>query len=170
MKSQIKEIRTISGEIVNFLGRLDDHTPIEIFYRDGSRELNCTPFPLKEPVRFYTNRAAVVHKAWRDKNAKKREFMGRFEKIYLMKFPRKYYERKIAISMKDREQENKRFSINDKSLNSNSDIIRFAMPSMCAASFSAEKTWLDKLAGSNWDQRVKINAEILKDGEIKKSV
>ena len=58
----------------------------------------------------------------------------------------------------------------DKSLNSNSDIIRFAMPSMCAASFSAEKTWLDKFAGSNWDQRVKINAEILKDGEIKKSV
>ena len=52
MKSEIKEIRTISGEVVDFLGCMDDHTPIEIFYRDGSRELNCTPFPLKEPVRF----------------------------------------------------------------------------------------------------------------------
>ena len=102
--------------------------------------------------------------------SKKREFMNRFERIYLLKYPRKYYERKIAISMKDRGQENKRFSINEESLNPNSDIIRFAMPSMCAASFSAEKKWLDKLAGSNWDQRVKINAEILKDGEIKKSI
>ena len=44
------------------------------------------------------------------------------------------------------------------------------MPSMCSVSFSAEKKWLDKLAESNWDQRVKINAEILKDGEIKKSI
>ena len=170
MKSEIKEIRTISGEVVDFLVGLDDHTPIEVFYRDGSRELNCTPFPLKEPVRFYTNRAAVVHKAWRDKNQKKREFMNRFERIYLTKYPRKYYERKIAISFKERGQENKRFSINEESLNPNSDIIRFAMPSMCAASFSAEKKWLDKLAGTIWDQRVKINAEILKDGEIKKSI
>ena len=170
MKSEIKEIRTISGEVVDFLGGLDDHTPIEVFYRDGSRELNCTPFPLKEPVRFYTNRAAVVHKAWRDKNQKKREFMNRFEKVYLLKFPRKYYERKIAICMKERGQENKRFSINEESLNPNSDIIRFARPSMSAASFSAEKKWLDKLAGWNWGQRVKINAEILKDGEIKKSI
>lgn len=170
MKSEIKEIRTISGEVVDFMGGLDDHTPIEVFYRDGSRELNCTPFPLKEPVRFYTNRAAVVHKAWRDKNQKKREFMNRFERIYLLKFPRKYYERKIAISFKERGQENKRFSINDESLNPNSDIIRFAMPSICAASFSVEKKWLDKLAGSLWGQRVKINAEILKDGEIKKSI
>ena len=148
MKSEIKEIRTISGEVVDFLGGLDDHTPIEVFYRDGSRELDCTPFPLKEPVRFYTNRAAAVHKAWRDKNQKKREFMNRFERIYLLKYPRKYYERKIAISFKERGQENKRFSINEESLNPNSDIIRFAMPSMCAASFSAEKKWLDKLAGS----------------------
>ena len=170
MKSEIKEIRTISGEVVDFLGALDDHTPIEVFYRDGSRELNCTPFPLKEPVRFYTNRAAVVHKAWRDKNHKKREFMNRFERIYLTKYPRKYYERKIAISFKERGQENKRFSINEESLNPNSDIIRFAMPSICTASFSAEKKWLDKLAGSIWGQRVKINAEILKDGEIKKSI
>ena len=139
MKSQIKEIRTISGEVVDFLGVLNDHTPIEVFYRDGSRELNCTPFPLKEPVRFYTNRAAAVHAAWREKNKKKREFMNRFERIYLLKYPRKYYERKIAISMKDRGQENKRFSINEESLNPNSDIIRFAMPCMCAASFSAEK-------------------------------
>ena len=74
MKSEIKEIRTISGEVLDFLGCLDDHTPIEIFYRDGSRELNCTPFPLKELVRFYTNRAAIVHAAWREKNQKKREF------------------------------------------------------------------------------------------------
>ena len=43
MKSEIKEIRTISGEVVDFLGSLDDHTPIEV-YRDGSRGLNCTPF------------------------------------------------------------------------------------------------------------------------------
>jgi len=170
MKSEIKEIRTISGEIVDFLGGLDDHTPIEVFYRDGSRELNCTPFPLKEPVRFYTNRAAVVHKAWRDKNQKKREFMNRFERIYLTKFPRKYYERKIAISFKERGQENKRFSINEESLNPNSEIIGFAIPSMCASSFSAEKKWLYKLAGSIWDQRVKINAEILKDGKVKKSI
>ena len=170
MKSEMKEIRTISGEVVDFLGGLDDHTPIEVFYRDGSRELNCTPFPLKEPVRFYTNRAAAVHAAWREKNQKKREFMNRFERIYLMKFPRKYYERKIAISFKERGQENKRFSINEESLNPNSDVIRFAMPSICNASFSAEKKWFDKLAGSNWDQRVKINAEILKDGEVKKSI
>ena len=170
MKSEIKEIRAIKGEVLDFLGRLDDHTPIEIFYRDGSRELDCTPFPLKEPVRFYTNRAAVVHAAWREKKQKKREFMNRFERIYLLKYPRKYYERKIAISMKERGQENKRFSINEESLNPNSDIIRFTRPSVCAASFSAEKKWLDKLAGSNWDQRVKINAEILKDGEIKKSI
>ena len=170
MKSEIKEIRTISGEVVDFFGGLDDHTPIEVFYRDGSRELNCTPFPLKEPVRFYTNRAAVVHKAWRDKNQKKREFMNRFERIYLTKYPRKYYERKIAISFKERGQENKRFSINEESLNPNSDIIRFAMPSMCAANFSAEKKWLDNLAASVWGQRVKINAEILKDGEITKSI
>ena len=158
MKSEIKEIRTISGEVVDFLGGLDDHTPIEVFYRDGSRELNCTPFPLKEPVRFYTNRAALVHKAWRDKNQKKREFMNRFERIYLMKSPQKYYERKIAITFKERGQENKRFSINEESLNPNSDIIRFSMPSICAASFVSEKKWLDKLAGSLWGQRVKINA------------
>ena len=170
MKSEIKEIRTISGELVDFVWRLDDHTPIEIFYRDGSQELDCTPFQLKEPAMFYTNRAAVVHRAWREKMDHKREFMNRFERIYLLKYPRKYYERKIAISMKERGQENKRFSLNDESLNSNSDIIRFAMPSMCAASFSAEKKWLDKLAGWNWGQRVKINAEILKDGEIKKSI
>ena len=96
--------------------------------------------------------------------------MNRFERIYLLKFPRKYYERKIAISMKDRGQENKRFSINEESLNLNSDIIRFAMPSMCAASLRVEKKWLDKLAGWNWGQRVKINSEILKDGEIQKSI
>ena len=119
---------------------------------------------------FYTNRAAVVHREWREKMDHKREFMNRFERIYLMKFPRKYYERKIAISFKERGQENKGFSLNHKTLNTNSDIIRFAMPSMCAASFSAEKKWLDKLAGPNWDQRVKINAEILKDGEVKKSI
>ena len=170
MKSEIKEIRTISGEVVDFLGGINDHTPIEVFYRDGSRELNCTPFPLKEPVRFYTNRAAAVHAAWREKNKKKREFMNRFERIYLTKYPRKYYERKIAISFKERGQENKRFSINEESLNLNSDIIRFAMPSMCAASLRVEKKWLDKLAAWNWGQRVKINAEILKDGEIQKSI
>ena len=44
------------------------------------------------------------------------------------------------------------------------------MPSMCAASLRVEKKWLDKLAAWNWGQRVKINAEILKDGEIQKSI
>ena len=61
MKSEIKEIRTISGELIDFVLGQDDHTPIEILYRDGSRKLNCTLFKLKEPARFYTNRAAVVH-------------------------------------------------------------------------------------------------------------
>ena len=40
----------------------------------------------------------------------------------------------------------------------------------CALLASALKKWLDKLAAWNWGQRVKINAEILKDGEIKKSI
>ena len=168
MKSEIKEIRTISGELIDFVWGLDDHTPIEIFYRDGSRELNCTPFKLKEPARFYTNRAAVVHRAWREKMDKKREFMDRYESVYFQKFPRKYYERKIALTMQERNQENKRFAVNIESLKENSDVIRFAMPSMCAASFSVEKEWLQKKSG--WNYRVKINAEILKDGKIQKSI
>jgi len=168
MKSEIKEIRTISGELIDFVWGLADHTPIEIFYRDGSRELNCTPFPLKEPARFYTNRAAVVHRAWREKMDKKRVFMDRFETTYTENFPRKYYERKVALTMKERNQENKRFALNSESIEPSSEIIRFAMPSMCAASFSVEKEWLQKKSG--WNYRVKINAEILKDGRIQKSI
>jgi hypothetical protein len=167
MKSEIKEIRTINGELIDFVWRLDDHTPIEIFYRDGSREIDCTPFQLKEPAMFYTNRAAVVHRAWREKIEKKREFMNRFERVYLLKFPRKYYERKIALTMQERNQENKRFSINTESIKENYEIIQFTMPSMCTASFSVEKEWLQKKTG--WSHRVKINAEILRDGEIQKS-
>ena len=47
MKSEIKEIKTISGELIDFVWGLDYHTPIEVIYQDGSRELNCTPFKLK---------------------------------------------------------------------------------------------------------------------------
>ena len=78
MKSEIKEIKTISGELIDFVWGLDDHTPIEVIYQDGSRELNCTPFKLKQPAQFYTNRAAFVHRAWREKMDKKRAFMDRF--------------------------------------------------------------------------------------------
>ena len=46
--------------------------------------------------------------------------------------------------MQERNQENKRFALNIESLKENSDVIRFAMPSMCAASFSVEKEWLQK--------------------------
>ena len=167
-KSEIKEIRTISGEVVEYSCQLDDHIPIEIFYRDGSREINCTPFPLREPYRFVSNRAAVAHAAWREKNEKKIEFMDRYQSVYFQKFPRKYYERKVSITMKERGQENKRFALNSESIKPSSEIIRFAMPSMCSASFTAEKTWLQKVSG--WNQKVKINAEILKDGEIQKSI
>ena len=38
------EIRIINGEVVDFLGHLDNYSLIEIFYRDGSREIGCTPF------------------------------------------------------------------------------------------------------------------------------
>jgi hypothetical protein len=93
--------------------------------------------------------------------------MDRFESVYFKKFPRKYYERKIALTMQERNQENKRFALNTESLKGNSEVIRFAMPSMCAASFSVEKEWLQNK--SRWSCRVKINAEILKDGKIQKS-
>ena len=33
MKSEIKEIKTISGELIDFVWGLDDHTPIEVFTR-----------------------------------------------------------------------------------------------------------------------------------------
>ena len=168
MKSEIKEIRTISGEVVEHSWLLDDHIPIEIFYRDGSREINCTPFPLKEPYRFVSNRAAVAHAAWREQNEKKQKVISAFETTYTEHFPRQYYERKIAIIMKERDQENKRFTLNTRSLEEHSAIIRFAMPSMCSASFRAEKKWLRKI--SQWNQRVKINAEIYKDGKIEKSI
>jgi hypothetical protein len=168
MKSEIKEIRTISGEVIDFVWGLDDHILIEIFYRDGSREINCTPFPLREPYRFVSNRAAVAHAAWREKNEKKQKVISAFETTYTENFPRKYYERKVALTMKERNQENKRFALNTESLKENSEVIRFAMPSMCAASFSVEKEWLQKKSG--WNYRVKINAEILKDGKIQKSI
>ena len=168
MKTNIKEFRTMNGDLIEELFFEEDLIPIEIIYKDGCREINCTPFPLTEPRRFYTNHAAVVHRAWREKMDKKREFMGRFETNYLMKFPRKYYERKVALTMKERNQENKRFALNAESIQPSSEIIRFAMPSMCAASFSVEKEWLQKKSG--WNYRVKINAEILKDGKIQKSI
>lgn len=168
MKSEIKEIRTISGEVVEHSLLLDDHIPIEIFYRDGSREINCTPFPLREPSRFVSNRAAEAYAVWREINEKKQKVISAFETTYTENFPRKYYERKVAITMKDRNQENKRFAINSGSIKPSSEIIRFAMPSMCSASFTAEKNWLQEVSG--WNQKVKINAEILEDGEIKKSI
>ena len=168
MKSEIKEIRTISGEVVEHSLLLDDHIPIEIFYRDGSREINCTPFPLREPSRFVSNRSAEAHAVWREINEKKQKVISAFETTYTENFPRKYYERKVAITMKDRNQENKRFAINSGSIKPSSEIIRFAMPSMCSASFTADKNWLQEVSG--WNQKVKINAEILEDGEIKKSI
>lgn len=70
--------------------------------------------------------------------------------------------------MKDRGQENKRFAINGDSIKPTSDLICFAMPSMCAASFKSDKEWLRKK--DQWNRKVKINAEILKDGRIEKSI
>jgi len=38
---------------------------------------------------------------------------------------------------------------------------------MCSASFKSDKEWLRKK--DQWNRKVKINAEILKDGRIEKS-
>jgi hypothetical protein len=99
---------------------------------------------------------------------KKRKVISSFEVSYAERFPRKYYERKLAISMKERNLENKRFTLNKESVKLSSEVIRFAMPSMCSVTFSANKNWLQNVSG--WNQRVKINAEVLKDGKIQKSI
>jgi hypothetical protein len=168
MKSEIKEIRTICGKVVDYSCQLDDDILIEVFYRDGGREINCTPFPVKELVRFSTNSSTVVYVAWQDEMERKSNVISSFEVSYAECFPRKYYERKLAITMKERNQENKRFTLNKESIEPNSEVIRFAMPSMCSATFSAKKNWLQKIP--EWNQRVKINAEILKNGKIQKSI
>ena len=167
MKTNIKEFRTMNGDLIEELFFEDDLIPIEIIYKDGSREINCTPFPLTEPRRFYTNHAAVVHRMWRERKDKKFNFLKGFESTYSTDYPRKYWERKIALTMKDRGQENKRFAINGDSIKPTSDLIRFAMPSMCSASFKSDKEWLRNK--EQWNRKVKINAEILKDGRIEKS-
>tara|TARA_B110000902_G_C14004887_1_gene474147 strand:- start:123 stop:638 length:516 start_codon:yes stop_codon:yes gene_type:complete len=168
MKSEIKEIRAICGGVVEDSKKLDDYIPIEIFYLDGGHEINCTPFPLIEPVRYSTNCSTLVNVAWQDKMEKKRKVISSFEVSYAERFPRKYYERKLAISMKERNLENKRFTLNKESVKLSSEVIRFAMPSMCSVTFSANKNWLQNVSG--WNQRVKINAEVLKDGKIQKSI
>ena len=78
--------------------------------------------------------------------------MNRFERIYLTKYPYKYYERKIAISFKERGQENKRFSINEESLNLN--LTLFDLPCRaCALPILVLKKWLDNLAAYVWGHK-----------------
>jgi len=158
MNSKIKEIRTPKGVKVDQLWQFEDLTPIEIFFRDGSREINCTPYPFEEPEYFYTDHAAVVHATWRECNEKKWKFLLTYEYKYSIDHPLKYWARKVALKLNERGQENKRFTINKDSLEENSDFIRIAMPGMCAASFKCRKQWLRKSSG--WYGKVKINTEI----------
>jgi hypothetical protein len=156
--AMIKTIRNIDFGVEYWLDCF------EIYYDDGTVEINCQPYPIEKPIiscvntSHYQRYFEEATKEYENDLIEKEERLEEIRGYFLEKCPLKYYQRVVAIILKHRGILNTPFSVLPESLKSTQKYI-------CVETLDGKQNFQFKKENINqyeyWYQAVKINLNYL---------